>query len=109
MPSERAGVARLVACRRCGLPSPTSLCANCRSETYGSSEYRINSEIIRRHVHDHMSSGGVVLCVICWQPIDTVLEVTIEHRTSVSCGGSNQLSNLGPAHRRCNYGHYQAA
>jgi len=96
-------VPRRVACRRCGLPSSTSLCSRCNGETYGSAEYRKNSAIIRVKSKRFIVSGFTVLCVICFKPIVQASEVTIEHIVSVGNGGSNRLDNLGPAHAKCNY------
>ena len=94
---------RLVACRRCGKPSAKSLCDACRGETYGSTEYQRNSAIIRAEVQRRMAFAAIVHCVICGQAIIRLRDVTIEHMRPVSQGGSNHLSNLGPAHAKCNY------
>jgi len=79
-----------------------ALCSGCRDETYGSKEYRDNSAFIRQVASMGMAQGHPVICVICGTNITDV--VTIEHIRPIGSGGTNSLDNLGPAHRRCNYG-----
>ena len=95
---------RRVACRRCGFPSPSSLCAKCRGETYDAQDYRVNSAIIRKRAAALLALGGFVPCIICGHSIRSMDELTIEHLASVGQGGSNVLGNLAPAHAKCNYG-----
>ena len=51
-------------------------------------------------------AGG--LCARCGLEIDPTIHytlpgaLTIGHKTPISRGGSNELANLGPEHRRCN-------
>lgn len=94
---------RLVACGRCGKPDRKALCDACRSATYGSGEYQQNSALIRAEVQRRMSLGIVVRCVICGAPLARPRDVTVEHIRPARQGGGNELSNLGPAHARCNY------
>lgn len=94
---------RRVACRRCKLPGPTSLCAVCRGETYDSPEYRRNAALVVAEVRRRWSLRIIVRCIICDLPLIPWRTVTVEHIRSVSHGGTNALSNLAPAHPRCNY------
>jgi 5-methylcytosine-specific restriction endonuclease McrA len=99
-------MARRVSCRRCGLPAPASLCARCRAQTYDSAEYRANSARVRSRARAAIRGGIPIPCAICAQYITSETDVTVEHIRSVNCGGSNAMDNLGPSHRRCNYGHH---
>lgn len=43
-------------------------------------------------------------CVICDRPFERRADITCEHLIPLRRGGSNDLGNMGPAHKGCNSG-----
>lgn len=43
------------------------------------------------------------LCHLCLKSIETQEEYSVDHIIPRSKGGTNDLDNLRPAHRKCNY------
>lgn len=43
------------------------------------------------------------ICHLCLKPIETKEEYSVDHIIPRSKGGTNDLDNLRPAHRKCNY------
>jgi hypothetical protein len=62
-------------------------------------EYQRNRAII---VAQALAQG--LPCVICHKPCKRGQKITAEHLVALRNGGTSALSNLGPAHARCNYG-----
>lgn len=42
------------------------------------------------------------VCGVCGEPIETMKEITVDHKVPRSRGGSDELPNLQPAHEHCN-------
>ena len=116
-------------CRSCGRPSSKSICENCRSarerarpsrqERGYDAEYERAARAIAGGVRGAWARGETVVCIICLSPIIPAIpamrtygtipaiptsSMTVEHRVPLRHGGTNDASNLGPAHPRCNYG-----
>lgn len=70
--------------------------------TYDTSEYRRNRDLIGNEVMRRGLAGDKVMCVICQDRIYPGDPWSVEHKVAVRNGGSNHMSNLGPAHVRCN-------
>jgi 5-methylcytosine-specific restriction endonuclease McrA len=70
---------------------------NDRPKIIYSAEYWRNARLMRAEFRN----GDP--CVICGQPILMVNQLSIEHIIAKRNGGSDKRSNLGYAHRRCNY------
>lgn len=47
-------------------------------------------------------------CCICGFGFNRKSDITAEHIQALRYSGTNDLSNLGPAHRLCNYGKHKA-
>ena len=97
-------------CIGCGKPGK-SLCDVCRAiresrqpqpsrQSRGyNSEYDRNRRIVIERAWSHNES-----CCICGFGFRSKSDITAEHVIPRRAGGSNALANLGPAHKRCNYG-----
>jgi 5-methylcytosine-specific restriction endonuclease McrA len=59
--------------------------------------YRNRKIVIDNAIREHQC------CVICHGAFDKTTDITAEHLIPLRDGGSNELSNLGPAHSWCNY------
>ena len=46
--------------------------------------------------------GHNIDCALCGKPIDRERDLTMDHIVPHSCGGSDDLHNMQPAHRKCN-------
>ena len=46
--------------------------------------------------------GQNVTCALCGKPISRERDLTLDHIVPHSCGGSDWLHNMQPAHRKCN-------
>lgn len=53
----------------------------------------------RQRLQMFLDAGGI--CCICGHKIDGVREMWDEHVIALADGGSNAMSNRGPAHERC--------
>jgi hypothetical protein len=62
-------------------------------------EYQRNRAII---VARALASGEA--CVLCHKPCQPGQKITAEHLTALRDGGTSVMSNLGPAHSKCNTG-----
>lgn len=58
-------------------------------------------EIIQSVYEDNIKKYGRLTCVLCFKPIKFG-DDNLEHLTPLSRGGSNDFSNLGVAHDKCN-------
>ncbi len=56
---------------------------------------------IQQVYEDNIKKFGTLTCCLCFKWI-TFGEDSLEHLTPLSRGGSNDFSNLGVAHRKCN-------
>jgi 5-methylcytosine-specific restriction endonuclease McrA len=62
------------------------------------------TSLVRKEVYEHYGAE----CWLCEQPIDMTIRVplggafTVDHVLPVAAGGTNDMENLRPAHRRCN-------
>jgi hypothetical protein len=81
---------RYVAC-------PIAIQHHNRSNQSYSAEYKRNERILRQRFR----IGDV--CIICNTPITSIDQLSIEHVIARRNNGSDHISNLGYAHRRCNY------
>lgn len=50
-----------------------------------------------------IKNGVFPTCILCGEPITSVGELSQEHILPLSRGGTNDDSNLYPAHQRCNF------
>jgi len=62
----------------------------------------IKGEIIRQVYINNIEFWGILTCCLCFKPIKQG-EESLEHLTPLSRGGSDDLYNLGIAHRKCNH------
>lgn len=62
----------------------------------------LNKATLQRLYEDNIKFYGTLTCVLCRQAIPFGQD-TIEHKLPVSRGGTNAYSNLGIAHRSCNF------
>jgi hypothetical protein len=67
-----------------------------RSDVGTTERQRLTRSQRRKMWEDH---GGI--CVICKQPIDPAKGFIDEHIRALALGGTNDLSNRGPAHKAC--------
>lgn len=56
----------------------------------------------RRRLKASIGHGVYPECALCRNPITNQEDLTLDHIIEKSKGGSNKLSNLQPAHGRCN-------
>lgn len=73
--------------------------ANRPRRVYADAEYRRNAKVVAERARANRE-----VCVKCGRPFAPGETITAEHLIAVRNGGSNALSNLGPAHSRCNTG-----
>jgi 5-methylcytosine-specific restriction endonuclease McrA len=112
------------ACRRCRRPTREigALCSICKKSAEAArpsrqqrgydADYERAARDVIRGVRGAWARGERVWCVICKTPIPSPesgsvnhkLRLTIEHIVPLRDGGTNDASNLGPAHAGCNYG-----
>ncbi len=64
--------------------------------------YQRNARIIRKQVTTAHQHGQPVHCIGCGHPITPDQTYDIGHRIDHALGGTNNLDNLGPQHRREN-------
>jgi len=64
--------------------------------------YRRNANIVRRHVKAEHAAGRAVTCIRTGRPILPGQPFDIGHIIDASRGGTHDLGNLGPEHRRPN-------
>ncbi|MCC2032189.1 DNA/RNA non-specific endonuclease [Microbacterium allomyrinae] len=64
--------------------------------------YVRNARIIRTATNQRLKSGIAVQCIGCGGPITPEQRFDVGHRIDASRGGSHDLDNLGPQHRREN-------
>lgn len=72
------------------------------SRAHHSPDYHRNARIVRRTLTPKIAAGAFVPCVECGRAVVLGQRWDVGHKTSAARGGSNALSNLGAAHRRCN-------
>lgn len=65
-------------------------------------EYARNARIVRKAVDADLRAGRLVQCIGCGGEIQPGQRYDVGHIIDGSRGGSNELSNLGPQHRREN-------
>lgn len=84
-------------CPTCQAKRTTELQARPSSSTRGyDGEYQRNKPVIIAQGRNGRP------CVICHKPITPRQKVTVEHIKPLREGGTNDLTNLGPAHSDCN-------
>ena len=64
--------------------------------------YQRNARIIRNATNKKLATGNTVPCISCGRPIAPGQRYDVGHRIDASRGGTNNLDNLGPQHRREN-------
>ena len=64
--------------------------------------YMKNSRLVRRTTEARLKRGDQVNCGKCGRPIQPGQRYDVGHRIDASRGGTHQLSNLHPEHRREN-------
>lgn len=64
--------------------------------------YVTNARLIRKQVDALHRQGHSVPCIGCGRPIQPGQRYDVGHRIDASRGGSHDLTNLGPQHRREN-------
>lgn len=90
-------------CRVCGKPGGSLCAAHARRQARGyGSAYTRNRAVLVRQV----LANPRIPCCICGRGFigARLRDITAEHLIPVREGGSSELSNLAPAHARCNYG-----
>ena len=65
-------------------------------------EFVRNARIIRTATNQKLKAGVPVQCIGCGRQITPDQRFDVGHRVDASRGGTHQLSNLGPQHRREN-------
>lgn len=66
---------------------------------------KISSRIIQMVYEDNIKRFGTLTCVLCYQLIQFGQD-SLEHLVPISRGGTNDYSNLGVSHRKCNSAKY---
>ncbi|WP_341999380.1 hypothetical protein MRBLWH7_000793 [Microbacterium sp. LWH7-1.2] len=64
--------------------------------------YMRNARIIRKQVNAEHNAGRSVTCHKCGREIQPGQRYDVGHRIDASRGGTHDLTNLGPEHRREN-------
>lgn len=64
--------------------------------------YVRNARIIRAATTQRLSNGIAVQCIGCGRPITPDQRFDVGHRIDSARGGTHDLDNLGPQHRREN-------
>lgn len=64
--------------------------------------YARNARIVRTQTNAALARGESVACIGCGRGIQPGQRFDVGHRIDASRGGSNELDNLGPQHRREN-------
>lgn len=94
-------------CLDCGTPSPNTRCRGCqRPRDQAKWERNPNADPEYRRIMRQVTAMLPIKCALCGQPIRHTGQdgaaLTLDHVRPVSAGGSNDASNLRPAHRGCN-------
>ena len=63
---------------------------------------RLTKKELQQIYDGNIIKHSQLTCDICTHPITDVKQWTLEHFIPISRGGTNELSNLGVAHRSCN-------
>ena len=61
----------------------------------------LTTKTVQRVYEDNIKLFGTLTCILCEKPIKFGKD-SLEHLTPLSRGGSNDFSNLGVAHAKCN-------
>jgi 5-methylcytosine-specific restriction endonuclease McrA len=64
---------------------------------YDTTEYRTNRQTLIEYTWRFH-----IPCWICLQSFDSVNDISADHYIPLSRGGTNDISNLKPAHKQCN-------
>lgn len=64
--------------------------------------YYANARKVKAIYRPIIDAGGEPPCVNCWRGVQASQLWDVGHIIDGATGGSDDLSNLGPAHRRCN-------
>lgn len=64
--------------------------------------YLKNARIVRRITQQQLDAGNPVACVGCGRPITPDQRFDVGHIIDHHLGGTHELHNLGPQHRREN-------
>lgn len=65
-------------------------------------QYQKNSRLLRRKVQADHKAGRAVWCIGCGREIQSTQAFDVGHIIDAAKGGSHDLSNLGPQHRKEN-------
>lgn len=58
--------------------------------------------LMRRIIKRLIVRGTCINCALCGKQIQSEKELSFDHIVPHSCGGSDYLHNMQPAHRKCN-------
>ena len=61
----------------------------------------LSKEIFQMVYEDNIKKYGTLTCMLCLKPIGFG-EDSLEHKNPINRGGTNEYSNLGVSHLRCN-------
>lgn len=62
----------------------------------------VPSSLMRKILKRLILRGHCVTCALCGKEIDSTRDLTLDHITPRSHGGSDKLHNMQPAHKKCN-------
>ena len=72
------------------------------STAHSDPAYQRNARIVRAQTRRAWQSGQPVWCIGCGREIPPNTAYQVGHRIDAARGGTNDLDNLGPQHRREN-------
>ena len=102
----RFDMSLFTSCRKCHRVSRTAICSSCESNfnrkpknPQYDSEYNRNRAILKR-----MTRERGLVCWLCGLPFaDDLSDWSADHVIKLRDGGTNDLANMQPAHKHCNY------
>jgi 5-methylcytosine-specific restriction endonuclease McrA len=62
---------------------------------------KMTVEIIQQVYEDNIKKYGTLTCYLCNEPV-VFGQDSVDHKTPLVRGGTNDVGNLDVAHRRCN-------
>ena len=62
----------------------------------------VSSGLMRKILKRLILRGHCVTCALCGKEISNARDLTLDHIVPRSCGGSDKLHNMQPAHKHCN-------
>lgn len=62
----------------------------------------VSSGLMRKILKRLILRGHCITCALCGKEISDACDLTLDHIVPRSCGGSDKLHNMQPAHKHCN-------